>query len=103
MQYTSVFKLDDLMAPDSRQSKMLSAWVRVYDEIAAAYGNDGPTLDVVRLQAPGLATRIEDAESQAERVSVAWVGGGKGGVQTRIDEWRDLWAEAIKLVRGDAS
>ena len=90
------------MAPEDRQSKMLSAWDRAYDEIGAVYGNDGPTLDVVREQAPGLATRIEDAEARAEEVSVEWVGGGKGGVQTKIDEWRDLWAEAIKLVRGDA-
>ena len=91
------------MAPEDRQSKMLSAWIRAYDEIAAVYGNDGPTLDVVRAQAPGLATRLEDAEKAAEKMSVEWVGGGKGGVQTKIDEWRDLWAEAIKLVRGDAS
>ena len=87
------------MAPEDRQSKMLSAWVRAYDEIAAVYGNNGPTLDVVRAVAPGLATRIEDAEAAAEKASVAWVGGGKGGVQARIDAWRDLWSEACGMVR----
>ena len=91
------------MAPEDRQSKMLSAWTRAYDEIGAVYGNNGPTIDVVREQAPGLATRIEDAEKRAEEVSVAWVGGGPGGVHTRIDNWRDLWLEAVELVRRDGA
>jgi NADPH-dependent glutamate synthase beta subunit-like oxidoreductase len=53
----------------------------------------------VKAAAPGLATRIEDAEKRAEEKSVAWVGGGPGGVQVEINIWRDLWLEAIRLVR----
>ena len=87
------------MAPEERQSKMLTAWVRAYDDIALVYGDDGPSLDAVKAAAPGLATRIEDAEKRAEAKSVAWVGGGPGGVQAGINEWRDLWIEAIGMVR----
>jgi hypothetical protein len=86
------------MAPEERQSKMLGAWVRAYDDVALVYGDDGPTLDAVRAQAPGLATRILDAEKRAEEKSVAWVGGGPGGVQAEINAWRDLWKEAIEMV-----
>ena len=87
------------MAPEERQSKMLTAWVRAMDDIAVAYGDDGPTFAAVQAAAPGLASRLEDAEKRAEEKSVAWVGGGPGGVQAAIDGWRDLWIEAIKLVR----
>jgi len=87
------------MVPEERQSKMLAAWNRAYNEIGEVYGNDGPTLEAVRAQAPGLATRLEDAEKRAEEKSVAWVGGGPGGVQAGIDAWRDLWLEAIGMVR----
>ena len=87
------------MAPEERQSKMLTAWVRAMDDIAVAYGDDGPTFAAVQAAAPGLASRLEDAEKRAEEKSVAWVGGGPGGVQAGIDAWRDLWIEAIKLVR----
>ena len=90
------------MAPEERQSKVLAAWVRVYDDIALVYGDDGPPFAAVKAQAPGLATRIADAEKHAEEKSVAWVGGGPGGVQAKIDVWRDLWIEAIGMVR-DAS
>jgi NADPH-dependent glutamate synthase beta subunit-like oxidoreductase len=55
-------------------------------------------LDVIKAQAPGLATRIGDAEQRAEAKSVAWVGGGPGGVQAEINAWRDLWIEAIGMV-----
>ena len=91
------------MAPEERQSKVLTAWVRAYDDIALVYGNDGSMLDVIKAQAPGLATRIADAEKHAEEKSVAWVGGGPGGVQAEINAWRDLWIEAIKLVRDGAA
>ena len=87
------------MAPTDRQQKVSAAWFRAYDEIAAVYRDDGPTLEAVRAHAPGLATRLEDAEKRAEAASVAWVEGGPGGVQAQIDEWRDLWAEAIQLTR----
>jgi hypothetical protein len=86
------------MAPEERQSKMLTAWVRAYDEIGAVYGNDGPPFAAVQAAAPGLASRLEDAEKRAEEKSVAWVGGGPGGVQAEIDVWRDLWIEAIGMV-----
>ena len=87
------------MAPEERQAKVLTAWVRAMDDIALVYGDDGPAIGVVRAQAPGLATRIQDAEKRAEAKSVAWVGGAPGGVQAGINEWRDLWLEAIALVR----
>ena len=87
------------MAPEERQSKVLNAWVRAYDDIALVYGNDGPPFAAVKAQAPGLATRLEDAEKRAEEKSVAWVGGGPGGVQSYINVWRDLWIEAIGMVR----
>ena len=90
------------MAPEERQSKMLTAWVRAMDDIAVVYGNDGPTFTAVQAAAPGMASRIQDAEKRAEEKSVAWVGGGPGGVQAGINEWRDLWIEAIGMVR-DAS
>ena len=87
------------MVPEERQAKVLAAWVRAYDDIAMLYGDDGPAIGVVKEHAPGLATRIEDAEARAEAKSVAWVGGGPGGVQVEINIWRDLWLEAIRLVR----
>jgi hypothetical protein len=86
------------MAPEERQSKVLTAWVRAYDEIGAVYGNDGPPFAAVQAAAPGLASRLEDAEKRAEEKSVAWVGGGPGGVQAEINAWRDLWIEAIGMV-----
>ena len=91
------------MAPEERQSKVLTAWVRATDDIALAYGDDGPTFAAVQAAAPGLASRLEDAEKRAEEKSVAWVGGGPGWVQAGIDAWRDLWIEAIKLVRDGAA
>jgi hypothetical protein len=90
------------MAPEERQSKVLTAWVRATDDIALVYGNDGPTFDAVQAAAPGMASRIQDAEKRAEEKSVAWVGGGPGGVQAAIDEWKGLWIEAVGMVR-DAS
>jgi hypothetical protein len=90
------------MAPEERQSKVLNAWVRAYDDIALVYGNDGPPFAAVQAAAPGLASRLQDAEKRAEEKSAAWVGGGPGGVQAGIDAWRDLWIEAIGMVR-DAS
>jgi hypothetical protein len=91
------------MAPEERQSKVLTAWVRATDDIALVYGDDGPAFAAVQAAAPGLASRIQDAERRAEEKSVAWVGGGPGGVQAGIDAWRDLWIEAIKLVRDGAA
>ena len=91
------------MAPEERQSKMLTAWVRAMDDIAVVYGNDGPPFAAVQAAAPGLASRLQDAEKRAEEKSVAWVGGGPGGVQAEINAWRDLWIEAIKLVRDGAA
>jgi hypothetical protein len=70
-----------------------------YGEIGAVYRDDGPTFDTVKTAAPGLAARIEDAEKRAEEKSIAWVAGGPGGVQVEINIWRDLWIEAIGLVR----
>ena len=72
--------------------------MRAYDEIGAVYGNDGPPFAAVQAAAPGLASRLEDAEKRAEEKSVAWVGGGPGGVQAEINAWRDLWIEAIGMV-----
>ena len=90
------------MAPEERQSKMLTAWVRAMDDIAPVYGNDGPPFAAVQAAAPGLASRLEDAEKRAEEKSVAWVGGGPGGVQAGIDEWKGLWIEAIGMVHDAA-
>ena len=87
------------MAPEERQSKVLTAWVRATDDIAVVYGNYGPTFTAVQAAAPGMASRIQDAEKRAEEKSVAWVGGGPGGVQAEINAWRDLWIEAIGMVR----
>jgi hypothetical protein len=63
------------------------------------YGNDGPPFAAVQDAAPGLASRLQDAEKRAEAKSVAWVGGGPGGVQAAIDEWKGLWIEAVGMVR----
>ena len=90
------------MTAVERQERVRTAWARAYDEVSAVYGDDGPSLDAVKAAAPGLATRLEDAEKRAEEKSVAWVGGGPGGVQAGINEWLDLWIEAIGMVR-DAS
>ena len=88
-----------MMADPVRFDKMLGAWLAVYREINAAYPQTG---DVpwfwLKDHAPGLANRIEDAEKRAEEKSVVWVNGGPGGVQAQIDEWRDLWLEALKMV-----
>ena len=43
------------MAPEERQSKVLTAWVRAMDDIALVYGDDGPTFSAVQAAAPGLA------------------------------------------------
>ena len=90
------------MAPEERQAKVLTAWNTAYDEVGEVYGDDGPTFSAVQAAAPGLASRLQDAEKRAEEKSVAWVGGGPGGVQAEINAWRDLWIEAIGMVR-DAS
>ena len=55
------------MAPEERQSKMLTAWVRAMDDIAVVYGNDGPPFAAVQDAAPGLASRLQDAEKRAAR------------------------------------
>lgn len=87
-----------MMTAVERQERVRTAWARACDEVSAVYGDDGPSLDAVKAAAPGLATRIEDAEKRAEEKSVAWVGGGPGGVQAEINAWRDLWIEAIGMV-----
>ena len=88
------------MPPANRFDKVLAAWVAAHREINSAYPQDDPPpWPVIQAQAPGLATRIEDAEKRAEEKSVAWVGGGPGGVQAEINAWRDLWIEAIGMVR----
>lgn len=87
------------MADANRFDKALAAWLAAHREINAAYPQtDPPPWPAIQTQAPGLATRIEDAEKRAEAASVAWVGGGPGGVQAKIDESRDLWLEGLKLV-----
>lgn len=86
---------------DNRFDKVLAAWLAAHREINAAYPQtDPPPWPAIQKQAPGLATRIEDAERKAEAASVAWVGGGPGGVQAKIDEWRALWIEALEMVGG---
>ncbi|MGO9291039.1 MAG: hypothetical protein ACLQIJ_20090 [Polyangia bacterium] len=86
------------MAND-RFDKVLAAWLAAHREINAAYPQtDPPPWPAIQAQAPGMAARIEDAEAKAEAASVAWVNGGPGGVQTKIDVWRDLWLEGLKMV-----
>ncbi len=84
----------------ARATKSHNAWLKAYREISDAYQDDGPPWPVVNAYAPGLAQRIDMAEEKAEAASVAFIAGGPGGVQTQINEWRDLWLEAIELLRG---
>lgn len=85
-----------------RLERVKDAWAKAYAEIAQVYGSDGPTIDEVRAYAPAMAAEIEAAEADAEAASVAWVQGGRGGVQAKIDKWRDKWLEAILTVRAAA-
>ena len=41
----------------------------------------------------------ESEKGTMNKTSIAWVRGGPGGVQAEINLWRDLWKEAIEMVR----
>jgi len=71
------------MTAVERQERVRTAWARACDEVSAVYGDDGPSLDAVKAAAPGLATRIEDAEKRAEEKSVAWWAVARAGCRRR--------------------
>lgn len=86
-----------------RASKVKEAWATAYKRIDAAYGDSGPTMDVIRSYAPAMASEIETAEKEAEEASVAWRDGtGPGGVQLKIDRWVAAWLSAVEHVRAAA-
>jgi len=89
-----------LLDSDGRRSRMEDMWRKAYDEITAVHGDDGPAWRELFRYAPGLSDRVRWAERDAELVSLDWVEKGTGEIQTIINEWRDLWIEAINLVRG---
>jgi hypothetical protein len=73
------------MAPEERQSKVLTAWVRATDDIAVAYGDDGPHLrrGASCSARPGLATRGCGETSRREKRGMGgrWPGRCTGGDQ----------------------
>ena len=79
---------------------MAAMWSKSHDEIAAVHGDDGPAWRDLFWYAPGMADRVRWAEQDAEEASLDWVNKGTGEIQTIINEWCDLWIEAINLVRG---
>ncbi len=85
-----------------RVEKAKQAWADAYNRLAAVYDGAGITLEKVRQYAPALAQAIEEAEDAAEKATVAWVKGGPGGVQAKIDKWIGLWLQAIDEVRAAA-
>jgi hypothetical protein len=50
-----------------------------------------------------MADRVRWAEQDAEEISLDWVAKGVGEIQTAINFWRDLWIDAINLVRDSPS
>ena len=74
-------------------------WREAHDEIAIVHGDDGPAWGEMFRYAPGMCDRVRWSEQDAEDASLGWVVGGEGGVQLAIRCWRDLWIEAINLVR----
>ena len=78
---------------------MAAMWRKAHDEIAVAHGDDGPAWKELFRYAPGMADRVRWAEQDAEESSLAWIEKGVGEIQTAINHWRDLWIEAINLVR----
>lgn len=84
---------------NERQAKVASAWNKAYDEIAEFYPNDPhSTIEALRLYAPAMFGKVEDAERAAEEASVRWMEGGAGGVQVAINLWRDMWREAVGVL-----
>ena len=79
---------------------MVVMWLKVHDEVAAVHGKDGPVWGELFWYAPGMSDRVRLVERDVEAASWDWVERGTGEIQTAIDEWRDLWIEAINLVRG---
>jgi len=84
---------------NERGTEMLSCWLKIHDEIALIYGDDGPSWEQIVDYAPGIATRITDAEYTAERASMAWVDGGTEGWEDLVLRWRDLWLEATTMMK----
>ena len=78
---------------------MEDMWRRAHDEVASVHGDDGPSWGDLFRYAPGLADRVGWAEREAEDASMSWVVEGTGEIQMAIVVWRDLWIEAINLVR----
>ena len=93
--------MDDvsLLGSAGRKARMAAMWRKAHGEIAAAHGNDGPAWGELFRYAPGLSDRVRWAEQDAEAASLAWAARGVGEIQTAINIWRDLWIEAINLVR----
>jgi hypothetical protein len=85
-----------------RERKVKDAWADAYRRIASVYDPSGVTIDKVREYAPALAGQIEEAEKAAEAASLAWLKGGPGGVQAKIDRWVSLWLEGVEAVRSAA-
>ena len=93
--------MDDfsLLDPVGRMSRLAAMWRKSHDEIAAVHGDDGPAWRELFRYAPGLSDRVRWAEQDAEAASLDWAARGVGEIQTAINIWRDLWIEAINLVR----
>jgi hypothetical protein len=93
--------VDDISMLDSdgRRSRMVAMWRKDHDEIAVVYDHDGPAWKELFRYAPGMADRVRWAEQDAEEASLDWVAKGVGEIQTAINLWRDLWIDAINLVR----
>ena len=89
----------------SRQDRVTAAWADAYRKISASvdvfcakHGPPPNCLDMIREHAPAKAQEIEEKEKDADAHSVAWIGGGPGGVQAKIDAWVEAWLEALELV-----
>ena len=93
--------MDDfsLLDPVGRMSRLAAMWRKSHDEIAAVHGDDGPAWSELFHYAPGMADRVRWAEQDAEAASLSWVENGVGEIQVAIDVWRDIWIDAINLVR----
>ena len=93
--------MDDisLLGSAGRKARMAAMWRKAHGEIAAVHGNDGPAWRELFRYAPGMSDRVKWVEQDAEAASLAWLERGTGEIQTAINEWRDLWIEAINLIR----
>ena len=93
--------MEDVSSLDfaGRKRRMEAMWRKAHDEVSAVHGDDGPAWRELFRYAPGMSDRVKWVEQDAEAASLAWLERGTGEIQAAITEWRDLWIEAINLVR----